>query len=493
MPPRLDSPTLFAIMPFNGRGIGWERNRMLANGQSSNRDFLRPVPIAIFCIALLVSTGCTTTFASPVSPVTKPQARQLATKSPITHVIIVIQENRTFDNLFATFPGADGTRYGKTLKSSAAPDGRVKLSEGPLIGHDIGHGHAMWLKAYDKGKMDGFGLNDYPTVPPMPAGYYPYEFVRPSEIVPYWDLARKYVLADHMFQTQSSDSFTAHQDLIAGATAINQNQSIIDSPTHEPYGCDAPKRTKTSLITSTNQYLLNQGPFPCFSYPTLRDRLDAAHLSWRFYTPALDATGDYAGGEFWNAFDAIRAVRYDKHEWATNVSSPQTRIFSDITSHDLAAVSWVIPDLLDSDHPGDATDQGPSWVAQIVNTVGESEYWKSTAIVIVWDDWGGWYDHISPPQLDYQGLGFRVPCLIVSPYSGSIHIDHTQYEFGSILKFIEENWGLESLHVTDARATSIGNSFDFTNPPSTFIKIPAKYSKAFFEHEAPSYKPIDTE
>ncbi|MGB6520742.1 MAG: alkaline phosphatase family protein, partial [Candidatus Cybelea sp.] len=172
-------------------------------------------------------------------------------------------------------------------------------------------------------------------------------------------------------------------------------------------------------------------------------------------------------------------------------------IFNDISSNALPAVSWVVPDGQNSDHPaqklwGIHKDTGPSWVAQVVNAVGQSSYWNSTAIVVVWDDWGGFYDHVAPPQLDYTGLGFRVPMLVVSPYAKPSYISHTQYEFGSILKFVEENFDLGSLGTTDQRATSIGDVFNFSQKPRKFSPIPAEFPRSYFLHERPSNMPVDT-
>ncbi len=227
-----------------------------------------------------------------------------------------------------------------------------------------------------------------------------------------------------------------------------------------------------------------------FSYSTLRDVLDAKQISWKYYTPSIHSS---LAGAYWNAFDAIKAVRYGS-EWNSNIRSPEKRVFGDITAGRLASVSWVIPDGIDSDHSGFANhDEGPSWVAQVVNAIGESQYWNSTAIIIVWDDWGGWYDHVPPPQLDYTGLGFRVPMLVVSPWARHGVVSHTQYEFGSIIKFVEDVYGLPSLGTTDVRATSIEDAFDFSQSPSKFAPISAKYSKSFFEHQPPSNEPPDND
>jgi phospholipase C len=136
---------------------------------------------------------------------------------------------------------------------------------------------------------------------------------------------------------------------------------------------------------------------------------------------------------------------------------------------------------------------GPQWVASVVNAVGESPEWRSTAIVIVWDDWGGFYDNVPPPRYGFESLGFRVPCLIVSPYARQHYVSHTQYEFGSILKFIEENWKLGSLGATDVRAASIADSFDFTAPPRAYKPIKGIVPRSYFENERPSYQPVDNE
>jgi phospholipase C len=170
----------------------------------------------------------------------------------------------------------------------------------------------------------------------------------------------------------------------------------------------------------------------------------------------------------------------------------------DAANGNLASVNWVSPSHADSDHPDYHSDLGPSWVASVVNAVGESSYWNSTAIIIVWDDWGGWYDNSKPPQLDYRGLGFRVPCLIISPYAKDGYVDHTQYEFGSILKFIEEIYGTETIGspskgYTDTRATSLDAAFDFNQKPRAFTAIPSKYPASQFLREPPSYEPVDTE
>jgi phospholipase C len=336
--------------------------------------------------------------------------------------------------------------------------------------------------------MDGFDLVKYGNKT-IPECRFPYQYTDPSQIQPYWSMAQQYALAEHMFTTQGSDSFTAHQDLIRGGTVVDNNEAMVDFPTcgYCHWGCDAPSGTFTHLISKTNQYVRNEkGPFPCSnkfrtSYLTLRDLLDAKSVSWKYYVPPFKT----ANGKLLSAFDAIAPVRYGP-EWAANVITPQTAILNDVANGNLPNVSWVIPDQPDSDHPGDSKDTGPSWVASIVNAIGQSSYWKSSAIVIVWDDWGGLYDNLAPQIIDYGGLGFRVPAIVVSPYARAGYTSHTNYEFGSILRYLEDNWNLGSLGTSDLRAKSIIDCFNYSQQPIQFKKIASQYSKEYFLHRMPS-------
>ncbi len=442
--------------------------------------------------------------------------------TPISHVVIVIQENRSFDNFFATFPGADGTTSGKaaamspSLASTCAAASmppitkptNVPLTEVDLLGHgfpgnygygwDLSHMSGGFKAEWDQNRMDGFDLVGLGTLGSgIPACTYAYQYVNPADIAPYWDLAKQYVLADHTFQDQGSGSFTAHQDLIAGGTQITPDEALIDTPSYFPWGCDGnPNSEVTAIIKRGGKIYPYGGPFPCLTYTTIRDLLDAKAVSWKFYAEAVypyTKCPKCNGPGIWSAFDAIKAVRYSP-EWKTNVTRNNRQIFSDITANKLPAVAWVTPDGTDSDHLGVGKDTGPSWVASIVNAIGKSPYWDSTAIVIVWDDWGGLYDHLDPPRTrNWQGgPGLRVPMLIVSPYVKP-HVDHTVYQFGSILQFIEKNWDLGTLGRGDEHSTSIRNAFDFNMAPRKFTVIPSKYSQDFFLRKKPSGLPPDTE
>ena len=420
----------------------------------------------------------------------------------IKHVVLIVQENRSFDNLFGTFPGVDGATYGFYLKRVGGKHVKTKvtLAKDRLAGgFDINHASQAYNDACD-GKdtypktscdMDGFNLEGG-----FPTGTYPYQFIDPNDIKPYWAIAKQYAIGDYLFQTQGSGSFTAHQDLFAGGTALDSTDSLIDYPdTWKNWGCDDAPSTNTTLLTTSGKYLLDKGPFPCLTYPapTMRDLLDAKAVTWKYYTPPYpDANDD---GALWNA-PAVLTDIYNGPEWKTNVSMPETNIFNDIQNGSLPAVSWVTPKQDNSDHPGGQgkPDNGPEWVASLVNAIGESSYWNSTAIVVVWDDWGGYYDHEPPPFFDDAGgLGFRVPLLLASPYTPKSEINHTQFEFGSILKFIEQNFGLGSMGTTDVRAKSIVGMFDFKQKPRTFAKIPSGLNVRYFRHQPPSSAPVHSE
>jgi phospholipase C len=407
----------------------------------------------------------------------------------IKHVVIMIQENRSFNDLFATFPGADGTIFGKTppRKTKSGTVTTYPLKKVPLAEKlQPSYRYSDYLTEYDGGKMDGFWKE---TVAGHP-GSVLYQYVDPTQIAPYWSMAKQYVLADHLFMTTGSNSFPAHQDLIAGATTVAQGKEVIDQPSAFPWGCDASAKTYTALLTTSGQYMKYAGPFPCYTYRTMRDVLDEKRVSWKYYVPSINNNTD---GQVWNAFDAIRAVRYGP-EWDTNVSTPETNIYSDINKGTLPAMSWVIPDFVNSDHTDTNTDTGPSWVSSVVNAIGKSQYWNDTAIIVVWDDWGGLYDNVPPPQYTPGSLGFRVPMLVISAYAKKGYVAKNVYEFGSILKFVESTFGLASLRTTDARARNFaGDVFNFSKPPRKFTPITAKYSKGFFEHQAPSNMPVDTE
>jgi len=446
----------------------------------------------------LAAGGCSTNASLPGGAHANALGRRTRTASPIQHVVIMVQENRTFNNFFATYPGADGTTTGKVAADSACgiyQDGTVTLSEVGLIDKfDLHHSWQAYNLARDGGKMDAF--DEVTKRGSIPECLYPYQYVDPADIAPYWALAQQYVLAEHMFTVQGGNSFSGHQDLIAGGTIVAPGEAMVNDPSCSgktcTWGCDAPPGTHTSLISRKDVFKPASGPYPCDTkfkvpYPTIRDLLDAKGISWKYYVPPPCCN---VSGRLFTAFDVVHAVRYGP-EWTTNISYPESNIFKDINAGALAAVSWVIPDEPESDHPGETEDYGPQWVASVVNAIGQSRYWNSTAIVIVWDDWGGLYDNLNPPQRGYGGHGMRVPALFVSPYAKAGHISTTTYDFGSILRYVEENWQLGTLNGSDRYAASIIDCFDYNQQPIVFKPLPSSLTPSFFIHRKPSGLPVD--
>jgi phospholipase C len=450
-----------------------------------------PAKLRAFLV-LLAFAGCAAptggTTQSALLPVTDdvPNA-SIPLGKYIQHVVIIVQENRSFENMFAGWPGADAPLF---ALSAAQPGVKIPMKPIPFSNKDIDHLYLNALAGYDNGKMDGFSNNQIGTTG-EPVGTWPYSYLEHDVIKPYRTMATQYVLADHMFPAMFGPSFTAHLDLVSGTTSLSTREAVVDLPNATPWGCDSPAGTATPLLLSNKTVERGVGPHPCYTqFRTMADTLDAKGVSWKYYAPnILDSPA-------WSAFDAIKNVRYGP-DWA-KVTSPQTKALTDPAAGALPQVSWVTPDYLDSDHPETNSDTGPSWVADVVNAIGKSKYWNTTAIIVVWDDWGGWYDNVKPPQLDYKGLGIRVPCIIISPYAKKGYVSHTQYEFGSLLKFAEQAFGLKPLGTaaqgyTDGRAASIVDSFDFTQAPRAFTTISAKYPPSYFLNRKQSLKLPDDE
>ncbi len=243
-----------------------------------------------------------------------------------------------------------------------------------------------------------------------------YSYINPSETEPYWTLAKTFTLGDRMFQSNTGPSFVAHQYMIAG-----QSAHASENPTGGVWGCDAAAGATVALLGPNGTDLL-PGVFPCFDYKTMADLLDAKGITWRYYAPGPTTDSFY----IISAYQAIRHIRYGM-DWTSDVISPETQVLTDIANGKLAQVTWIVPSFNNSDHPG-APPQGPDWVASIVNAIGASQYWNSTTIFIAWDDWGGFYDHVLPPQTDDMGLGFRVPVIVVGPYAKRGYVSHVTHE-----------------------------------------------------------------
>ena len=421
---------------------------------------------AIAGAILLASAGCGGGGGSSAT-ISAPQGQPRPTSTPfppglIQHVVIIVQENRSTDNLFNGFPGADTATSGDDHGTT------VQLS--PLLleqGSDYYHSHETFKDSYDGGKMDGFPVGQH--------GGSAYVYVPASETAPLRQLAQQYVFADRMFQTNEGPSFPAHQFVFSATSRPSEGSALLasenpgDSSHTPPQGCGSVPDIRVPLIDQDGNE--GQRTFPCFEHETLTDLLDAQGVSWTYYEPAI--------GGFWDGPSSIQHIYDDPAEYA-HVVTPETQIFTDIGSGNLAGVSWVIPNGINSDHPGVHSNTGPSWVASIVDAIGASPYWNTTAIFVTWDDWGGMYDHVAPPIQSSYSLGFRVPLIVISPYAKSGYVSHERHDFGSIIHFVEDAWGLGTLGFSDASSDDLGDCFDFSQAPRPFSAVQTRYSRRYF-------------
>ncbi len=390
----------------------------------------------------------------------------------IEHVVYVVQENRSFDDMFQGYPGANTVSSGKDSSG-----GRIKLRPISLKKqYEIDHSaFAMFTACDGRGKLPGTScrMDDFDLEIEYFGPYHgQYAYVPHAESKPYWDMAHEWVLADKTFASQLDESFVAHQYIIAA-----QAQSSVDIP-FLLWGCKGGKTDEVQTITQKRKYGPDQRA--CFDYETLGDELDRAGLTWRFYTSRYRTPTS----GLWSAYQAVKHI-FRGPDWKTDIVTPQKKFLADVRAGKLANFTWITPLCPDSDHPLCGGGFGPSWVSAVVNAVGESKFWKSTAIFVQWDDWGGMYDHVKPPFKDYDGLGFRVPLIVIGPYAKKNYVSHTQYETASVLRFAEDLFGLDHLSAADARATSpAGDCFDFSQRPRVFEPIEAPEDEAFFLGQA---------
>jgi len=437
--------------------------------------------------------------ASESAPSNGPLTLQLATTSSIQHIVVIFQENRTPDNLFQDpnliKAGADIALSGVNSKGAIIPLTPIDLSSttsNPDT-YDLDHSHSAFTKMCDFDstsgtcKMDGadlisvFCAGAANCPPPNPQ----FKYVNPADVQPYFTMAEQYTFGDRMFQTNQGPSFPAHQFLISGTSAPSPGSNLFVEnnpvkPKSDNTGCIAPP-TQTVTVIDPNGIETTQ--YPCFEHPTLTDLLNAQGISWRYYANSA--------GTIWTAPNAIQhmcgpdatppnATKCTASDWTNNVVLKYTQVLTDIANNQLAQVSWVTPNGLQSDHAQSTDGTGPSWVASVVNAIGNSPYWSNTAIFITWDDWGGWYDHVPPKIINSYEYGFRVPLIVVSPYAKAQHISHNTHDFGSMLKFTEETFGLQSLGYADAAADDFADCFDFSQAPLKFQTINAPLKAAFF-------------
>jgi len=446
--------------------------------------------------------------ANKQAPSDGPQNLSLTTAAVIQRVVVIFQENRTPDNLFQDpvliGRGADIASSGKNSLGQTitlTPMDLGTAGSNPQ-NYDLSHSNPSFVAMYDGGKMDGAD-----KIPCSPAANCPaspqFKFVKPADVGPYFTLAEQFTFGDRMFQTNEGPSFPAHQFIISGTSAPTATSSLFasENPNEGPAGCIAPVGETVTMIDATGSESNQPAQYPCFEHPTLTDLMDTAGVTWKYYaaTPGSIWTGPDAINHICQPQTVNGKLECTGPDWTNSVVMPEWNVLEDAGNGTLPQVSWVIPDGAHSDHAASNDGTGPSWVASVVNAIGNSQYWANTAIIITWDDWGGWYDHVAPKVVN-DGVswgsgyvyGFRVPLIVVSPYAKAGYISHTTHDFGSILKFIEERYGLPSLHYADDPADDLSDCFDLTQSPIPFQTVPAAHHAQYFINDkSPRTEPDD--
>ncbi len=368
---------------------------------------------------------------APTQPVLPPSAPPGLEK--IQQFVFIMQENRSFDHYFGTYPGAEGIPPEVCLPN---PVGACAPPYHDTAAVNQGGGHFYYdaLTCIDGGLMDGF----LPGSAGDAMAWHDYH-----EIPNYWSYANLYVLQDRLFESVVSYSLPAHLYMLAAQSG--------------------------GYVASSGQ------AYPTsYGFPEITELLGSGKIDWRYYVNRGGAAGaaDLNDGDtdvdettytFWNPLPAFPLVKNNPAQFARLTNA--TQFYTDAQNGTLPQVSWVIPNSMQSEHPPASISNGMNYVTGLVNAVMNSPQWNTTAIFIAWDDWGGFYDHVAPPAVDQYGLGIRVPGLVISPYSRQGYVDHRSYSFESWLRVVEERFGVIPMTARDNSANDMTDAFDFTQQP----------------------------
>jgi len=402
---------------------------------------------------LLLGLGMVMVFM-PVGRNAAPQGPAAGGSAPphgfekIQHVIWIIQENHSFDNYFGTFPNADGLPPSTCLPELPGSKQCVKpfhMPPGqPLL--DLEHSWETAQAAYDHGTMDGFV---WVEGSPYTMGYYDQ-----TDIPNYWMYAHQFTLCDRFFSSEMTGSSPNHVFTVAA-----QSQEI----------------NNIGSLEQLEDEMDNSEGFP---FESIVKNFGNKNISWKYYVEtqpkppewesvnaglARLAFPDPRGFTLWNPMPGFKSIRDDDSRMNRLVSLDD--YYKDLQEGTLPQFAWIIPDFQDSEHPPEPLDQGMWYVTRIINALMKSPDWGSTAVFLTWDDYGGFYDHVPPPEVDAYGYGPRVPMLVISPYAKRDYVSHYTYDFTSVLKFIEERWSLPHLTARDDRANDMRDCFNFDRPP----------------------------
>lgn len=383
-----------------------------------------------------------------VSSLTSSSRPASAAAPPIKHIIVMIRENRSFDNIFGQFPGAAGTTYAregtKSVKMRISPDAVTSF---------INNGFLATKMAMNGGRMNRFYRLSSAKFDVSDTQY------TPKQVANYYKYAQNFGLADHFFSTIASASFPNHLALVAGSS-----QSVIDNPYDNghknSWGCDAAPSVRVAVLKHGGTRFVR----PCFTVQTLADEATAAGVSWRYYAAPRNQLG-----YVWSTLDSVKQIRDNPRVWSSSVVSP-AQFDADVASGTLPSLTWLSPPFPQSEHPPYSECQGINWTTDRINAIMKSSLWPGTAIVVVWDDYGGFYDHVKPPRTNALGFGPRVPMLLISPFTKPHTIYRGALDYRSIVQFVESNFGLKHMAAFSRTAGNLWPMLDLNqkpNPPLT--------------------------
>ncbi|MHB8512271.1 MAG: alkaline phosphatase family protein [Actinomycetota bacterium] len=455
-------------------------------------------------LLLLVLAACTskTPSAGPSATASgSVSQRALTGIGKIQHVIVIMQENRSFDHYFGTYPGADGIPAKSGSFTVCNPDPAKKTCEKPYhdaadVNGGAGHGRSSAITAVDGGKMDGFirvaeSSSRGCTVAQNPACAHSSKpdvmgFHDAREIPNYWTYAKDFVLQDHLFEPVNSWSYPDHLYLVSAWSAVCKNRNQMTFENDPAQTVNPPARVqrlvRRAMATGT-------APLPD-AWTDITYLLHKQNVSWGYYiengsepdcedaaTSCPRKPQSYLTPGIWNPLPLFTDVLKDGQ--LRNVQPVQS-FLSAAQAGTLPAVSWITPSQTNSEHPPASVHEGQAWVTSLINAVMKSPDWNSSAIFLSWDDWGGFYDHVNPPTVDGNGYGIRVPGIVISPYAKRGFIDHQVLSHDAFLKFIEDDFlgGSRLDPATDGRpdprpdvrenAAQLGDlvrDFDFNQSP----------------------------
>jgi phospholipase C len=437
--------------------------------------------LCLVAFALATLSGVPVALAAPAGAVVARivlhppvAAKKKSASTQIKHIVLIIQENRTVDNLFNGFCTTLGCADTVTIDPKTGTQLQPYSLSSPF---DPPHAHSTFVTQYDNGKMDGFGKTPVvcqgnPSLCPPNV----YVYVPATETQIYRTLATiDGGMSDQTFQTDEGPSFPSHLYAIAGQSGgYDADHWAIDGGSGN-CGITKPMATQVLMTTKFPGQTGNEVP-PCKDFETVLDLLANAGHTWRYYS---DSTAGF--------FSAPQAIQHLYN--SPNFFPHSTQFLTDVSKGILSDVTFVIPHSeAYSDHPGHVPannpEAGPEWVASLVNAIGETPFWSNTAIVIWWDDWGGLYDHVRPPRSpvkpDPFEYGFRVPLLVASPYAQVGVIDHTKRTFVSALRLVEETFKLPSLGTTDQyEPDGLDSMFNWNQTPTPYTPLGGSNSRPF--------------